>query len=192
MNVNNKEKACDTACVEETNAPTACDCPCDLPTPKLYIGVKKVIALPMTAREASDKGYRVGQNGSVIPPTTQGYEVIYEDGYKSWSPKDVFDKAYRSTEGTTFGLAIEALKRGDIVARRGWNGKGMFLWLKPATTVKLEWCKDPLLKSLDDSNGGEIEALGTICMKTADGNVLTGWLASQTDILSEDWIIVTL
>lgn len=81
MNVNNNEKACDTACdtvcVEETNAPTACDCP------KQYIGVKRVRALPMTAREASDKDYRVGQNGSVIPPTTQGYEVIYEDGYKS-------------------------------------------------------------------------------------------------------------
>lgn len=190
MNVNNNEKACDPACVEEANAPKACDRVFDLPTSKRYIGVKQVSALPMTAREASDKGYRVGQNGSVIPPTTQGYEVIYEDGYKSWSPKDVFDNAYRSTEGMTFGLAIEALKRGNIVTRRGWNGKNMFLWLKPAATVKSEWCKDPLLKHLADSNGGEIEALGTICMKTADDKVLTGWLASQTDMLSEDWIIV--
>ena len=187
MNVNNNEKACDPACVEETNATTAFDYPRYLP--KRYIGVKLVGALPMTAREASDKGYRVGQ-GSIVPPTAQGYEVFYEDGYKSWSPKDVFDKAYRSTEGMTFGLAIEALKRGDIVTRRGWNGKGMFLWLKPAATIKSEWCKDPLLKSLADRNGGEIEALGTICMKTADGKVLTGWLASQTDMLSEDWMIL--
>ena len=192
MNVNNNEKVCDTVCVEEANAPNACGYPCDLSTPKQYIGVKRVSAVPMTAGGAVDKGYRVGQNGSVIPPTTQGYEVIYEDGYKSWSPKDVFDKAYRCTEGMTFGLAIEALKRGDIVTRRGWNGKGMFLWLKPATTIKSEWCKDPLLKSLADSNGGEIEALGTICMKTADDKVLSGWLASQTDMLSEDWMIVTL
>ncbi len=190
MNVNNNEKACDPACVEETNAPNECDRVFDLPTSERYIGVKQVSALPMTAREAVDRGYRVGQNGSVIPPTTQGYEVIYEDGYKSWSPKDVFDNAYRHTEGMTFGLAIEALKRGDIVTRRGWNGKGMFLWLKPATTVKSEWCKDPLLKCLADRNGGEIETLGTICMKTADGKVLTGWLASQTDMLSEDWIIL--
>lgn len=102
MNVNNNEKACDTACVEETYAPNACGYLCDFPTPKPYIGVKRVEAVPMTAGEAVDKGYRVGQNGSVIPPTTQGYEVIYEDGYKSWSPKDVFDKAYRCTEGTTF------------------------------------------------------------------------------------------
>ena len=68
MNVNNNEK----------HAPNSCDCPCDLP--KQYIGVKRVMALPMTAGEAVDKGYRVGQNGSIVPPTTQGYEVIYEDG----------------------------------------------------------------------------------------------------------------
>lgn len=66
----------------------------------------------------------------------------------------------------------------------------MFLWLKPSTTIKSDWCKDPLLKELCDNNGGEIEALGTICMKTADNKILTGWLASQTDMLSEDWLII--
>lgn len=90
----------------------------------------------------------------------------------------------------TFGEAIEALKQGKKVAREGWNGKGMFLWLKPATAIKSEWCKDPILKGIVDANGGETEALGTICMKTADGKVLTGWLASQTDMLLEDWIII--
>ena len=90
----------------------------------------------------------------------------------------------------TFGEAIEALKQGKKVAREGWNGKGMFLWLKPATTIKSDWCKDPILKFIVDANGGETEALGTICMKTADGKVLTGWLASQTDMLLEDWMII--
>lgn len=93
-------------------------------------------------------------------------------------------------ENLNFGDAIKALKEGKRVARNGWNGKGMFLWLKSATTVKSDWCKDPLLKELCDNNGGEIEALGTICMKTADNKILTGWLASQTDILSEDWMIL--
>lgn len=90
----------------------------------------------------------------------------------------------------TFGEAIEALKRGKKVARKGWNGKGMYLWLKPAATIKAEWCKDPILKDIAEANGGEVEALGTICMKTADGKILTGWLASQTDMLLEDWVIV--
>lgn len=90
----------------------------------------------------------------------------------------------------TFGQAVESLKQGKKVARKGWNGKGMFLWLKPGTMVKSEWCHDPELKAIADKNGGEIEALGTICLKTADDKILTGWLASQTDVLSEDWVLV--
>lgn len=90
-----------------------------------------------------------------------------------------------------FGEALEALKRGERVLRRGWNGKGMFLWLKPATLVKEEWCKDPILKEIAHSNGGEVQALGTVCMKTADNKVLTGWIASQTDMLSDDWELIT-
>lgn len=89
-----------------------------------------------------------------------------------------------------FGKAIEALKEGNKVTRKGWNGKNMWLWLKPATTIKSEWCKDPMLKEIVDANGGEAEALGTICMKTADNKILTGWLASQTDMLSNDWEIL--
>lgn len=85
-----------------------------------------------------------------------------------------------------FGKAIEALKQGKKVARKGWNGKGMYLWLKPAATVKREWCRDPYLIDIADKNGGEFEACATICMKTADNKALTGWLASQTDMLSED------
>jgi hypothetical protein len=89
-----------------------------------------------------------------------------------------------------FGEALTALHEGKKVARSGWNGKGMFLWLKPATVIKSEWCKDPMLKSIVDANGGEMEALGTICMKTADNKILTGWLASQTDMLSADWEVL--
>jgi len=93
-----------------------------------------------------------------------------------------------------FGQAIECLKEGKKVARTGWNGKGMFLWLKPAVTIKSDWCKDPMLKQLSDDNGGEIEALGTICMYTCDSSgrkaILTGWMASQSDMLLEDWEVV--
>ena len=93
-------------------------------------------------------------------------------------------------EEGTFGQAIESLKFGKKVARKGWNGKGMFLWLKPGTMVKSEWCHDPELKAIADKNGGEIEALGTICMKTADNKILSGWLASQSDILAHDWVLM--
>lgn len=112
--------------------------------------------------------------------------VSIENGEPQWEEVSGFTM--------DFGGAIKALKEGHKVARKGWNGKGMFLWLKPATEVKSEWCKDPLLKSLADENGGSIPALGTICMYTHDSTgrkaVLTGWLASQSDMLLEDWFIV--
>lgn len=89
-----------------------------------------------------------------------------------------------------FGEAIAALKNHEKVARKGWNGKNMFLWLKMPAKINSEFCKDEVLKGIVDANGGTMEALGTICMKTADNKILTGWLASQTDMLSDDWITV--
>lgn len=103
----------------------------------------------------------------------------------------ISDRPWFNNETFNFGAAISALKLGMKVRRKGWNGKGMFLWLKPAANVKAEWCKDPMLKELAEKNGGEIPALGTICMFTAQKEILSGWLASQTDILSEDWEIVS-
>ena len=100
------------------------------------------------------------------------------------------EKVAQTETGMTFGGAIAALKQGKKVARQGWNGKGMWLWLKEGTMVKSDWCHDPALKAIADKNGGEIEALGTICMKTADNKILSGWLASQTDVLSHDWVVV--
>ncbi|MBR9765463.1 MAG: DUF2829 domain-containing protein [Rhodobacteraceae bacterium] len=89
-----------------------------------------------------------------------------------------------------FGDALRALKAGAKVARQGWNGKGMYLWLLPAATIKAEWCREEHLKAVAEANGGEIEALGSIRMMTADRKILTGWLASQTDMLAEDWVVV--
>ena len=94
-----------------------------------------------------------------------------------------------------FGKAIELLKEGKKVTRLGWNGKGMFLWLKPGSEIKSEWCKDPVLKELAEQNGGTIIGLPTVCMFTHDSTgrkaILTGWLASQSDMLMEDWEEVT-
>jgi hypothetical protein len=100
------------------------------------------------------------------------------------------DYSHELVHTFTFGEAIRKLKNGKRVARLGWNGKGMYLWLMPAATVKAEWCKEPHLHALAEANGGEIEALGSIRMLTADKKILTGWLASQTDVLAEDWIEV--
>ena len=92
----------------------------------------------------------------------------------------------------TFGEALEALKQGHRVARSGWNGKNMFLFLLPAGTVPTKDIHDPALRQvIEEQVGGEtFEALGSIRMFTADRKILTGWLASQTDMLAEDWNII--
>lgn len=90
-----------------------------------------------------------------------------------------------------FGQALEALKAGKKVARAGWNGKRMFLFLLPAGKIPKTAIHDGALRSVvDEVEGDHFEALGSIRMFTADRKVLTGWLASQTDMLSEDWEII--
>lgn len=93
-----------------------------------------------------------------------------------------------------FGQAIEALNRGEKVSRKGWNGKGMYLWKKPTFEITPEICSDPKLKQAVIDNGGKLLGLPTICMYTHDSTgrkaVLTGWLASQSDIFAEDWVLV--
>lgn len=84
-----------------------------------------------------------------------------------------------------FGLALDALEAGEKVAREGWNGKGMFLFLVPGSTFKVN--RPPLLGIYPE--GTEIDYCPHIDMKTADGKVVP-WLASQTDILAKDWNIV--
>lgn len=115
----------------------------------------------------------------------EGYKVYYENGYASWSPCEVFEQAYRSTDAMTFGDAVHMLKLGKKVARAGWNGKGMFLFLVPGSTFKVN--RAPLLGIYPE--GTEINYCPHIDMKTADGKVVP-WLASQTDVLAEDWVVI--
>lgn len=153
-----------------------------------YIRMHMVDAEPMTRGDYNkSRGWEIPSDEN---PIDEGFKVVYPDGYVSWCPKAQFEAAARPCEGMTFGMAIEAMKRGKKVSRKGWNGKGMYLWILPAASVKAEWCKEPHLKTLAEQNGGEVECLGSVRMKTADGKVLTGWLASQTDMLAEDWTVV--
>src|SRR5258708_7644354 len=83
-----------------------------------------------------------------------------------------------------FGAALEALEAGKLVARAGWNGKGMFLLFVPGSTFTVN--RAPLLGVFPV--GTEINYHAHIDMKTANGDIVP-WLASQTDILAADWCI---
>jgi hypothetical protein len=118
-----------------------------------------------------------------------GMAVKYEDGYISWSPDEAFKPAYRLAEGPNqylnFGDAIHFLKLGKRVARQGWNGKGMFLFLVQGSTFQVN--RPPLLGIYPE--GTTINYCPHIDMKTADDKIVP-WLASQTDVLAEDWLIL--
>ena len=84
-----------------------------------------------------------------------------------------------------FGQALEALKMGRRVARDGWNGKGMFVFLVPGSNFKVN--RPPLLGIYPE--GTEINYRPHIDLKGADGSVST-WAPSGSDALAEDWLCI--
>lgn len=82
--------------------------------------------------------------------------------------------------------ALRHIKAGHKAARAGWNGKGMFVFLVPGSTFRVN--RPPLLGIYPE--GTEIRYHAHIDMKTADGQVVP-WLCSQTDMLAEDWEVVS-
>jgi hypothetical protein len=142
-----------------------------------YYGTKLVLAWPAQGKDPVSGIYELGP---------EGYAVKYADGYTSWSPKDVFEAAYQPLDALSFGHAICALKSGKAVSRSGWNGKGMFLVLVPGSNITVQEGR-PLARILPV--GEPIEYLPHIDMKTSDGKMVP-WLASQTDILANDWYVV--
>lgn len=97
-----------------------------------------------------------------------------------------------------FGKAIEAVKEGKLIRREGWNGKGMFVFQRPQDVIEVTSIEK--IKSLPDavkhyySNRTDIDSgvkfTAYLCMKAADNSIVNGWLASQTDMLAEDWEVV--
>lgn len=95
----------------------------------------------------------------------------------------------------TFGEAIEAVKLGHSIQRAGWNGKGMYVFLNKGSVSVDLW---DTMQSFGGVSSAHFEVgdkdtlvrMPNLNMKAADGSIVTGWLASQTDILAEDWQIV--
>ena len=148
-----------------------------------YIGVKLVKAMPMTVGQFNI--HMDNERTSVEESKKTGYLVEYDTGYQSWCPKQQFDEANRLCDAMTFGHAIEAMKQGKKVARAGWNGKDMFIYYVLANEYKTT-----TEVGYNEFGNGLVKCGAYICMKPANGPLVIGWLASQTDMLAEDWQIV--
>jgi len=91
--------------------------------------------------------------------------------------------------GMKFGQAIEHAKLGNKVAREGWNGKGMFVFFG-LPKVEINTGSTGMGATSGDAAehfGCKYSPVGSLCMKAADNTIVVGWLASQTDMLAEDW-----
>jgi hypothetical protein len=95
-----------------------------------------------------------------------------------------------STETFNWVAAYMRMREGKFVARQAWVELDAYIWYMPAAKVPTSWCKEPHLKRLAEHNGGFIECLDAIRMKTADGKVMTGWVPDRVDSSAWDWVEV--
>lgn len=157
---------------------------------KTYIGTKLVKMNPMTRAEYN--AYR----GWTLPADEDGSDAGYlveyldggkpnvagHDGYVSWSPKAQADAAYRETSGLSFGLAIEAMKKGMRVARADWNGKGLFVYMVPAASYSAQTGA----AKAHFGDGAMVPYSAYFAIKNVNETVST-WVPSINDCLADDW-----
>ena len=161
---------------------------------KKYLGVKLISAEPCSQDQfagAKNFGDLSKLSGGV---DREGYKVVYEDGYTSWSPEGIFENAYREISNLTFGLAIEALKQGKLVARTGWSGKGMFVMKQIPAEIGLDII--PKMQSVQQSAKDILVERGTtlkyenqMLIVKQDGTA-DSWVPSSSDVFAEDWVIL--
>lgn len=103
-------------------------------------------------------------------------------------------------ENLNFGQAIEALKQGKRVARQGWNGKGLFVFMQVPSMIGAEIIpkmqslpqavKDEFTRRFEkDPSNAFIEYKNQLAMVYPDNNIY-GWVASPSDVLENDWCIL--
>ncbi len=173
----------------------------------VFICHKQVMAAPIVAADPVAHALTImlpnGEPHTFAPaadffarstPTVGDYFVVYDDGYQSHSPAAAFEAGYHpGTDGMTFGDAIDAMKAGKRVARAGWNGKGMWIAYTPGSEFSPAFAKVGHAATFRAAEAPDepIRLGAHIDMRAADGSMVVGWLASQTDMLAEDWVVVT-
>lgn len=155
---------------------------------KKYIGIRIVEAKPMSLGDYNaSKGWAIPDDED---PWTEGYQIKGFNDYVSWRPKEQFEEANRLCDAMTFGYAVEAMKIGHRVSRVGWDNRGMFIYLVNGTLINRSRLRGEAARALKDMPGQDVKLCSHIDMKAADGSVVVGWLASQADVLADDWVIV--
>lgn len=157
-----------------------------------YIGTKVVQANSMSLKDAQ---ILLGREFKPATIEEDGYLVVYNDGYRSWSPKSVFDAAYRKLGEMDFGKVIEALKSGLAVRRKGWNGKGMFVvkqipsHIEGGIIPKMQSLPQSAKNILMSRENAHIDYTNQMLIINPDGRA-DSWVPSSSDLFAEDWEVV--
>ena len=153
---------------------------------KKYVGVKLIYAEPMTRGDYNIfKGWTIPADEN---PDDNGYKVVYPDGYISWSPEQIFNDAYRETSSLTFGLAVEATKKGCKICRTGWNGKGMFVVYQKGYPQGIP-CNKQTAQAWGMNEGDLFKCEPYLQIKMVNGSHAM-WVPSINDVLADDWMII--
>lgn len=147
---------------------------------KHYIGYHLVTAEPMTRWEYCE------HRGWDVPADENGSDpghLIHRAGDITWVPDRVFQMNYRSVEADfDFSAALILLKEGRKVARRGWNGKNMYVYFVNGSQFTVN--RQPLSQMLPE--GTIVHYRGHFDMFYADGTYGV-WVASHSDLTANDW-----
>lgn len=172
-----------------------------------YIGRKLISAKPMTRGEHSkSKGFKEVLNGS---PEDEGYQVIYEDGYESWSPKKTFEESYKNNGNLTIGDIVEfGINRGLMCRRLSWE-IDRFIFRQVPATIDVRNVV-PKMQSLPDSVKAEFAVRHNVQLALAgddsvdysqinyteqianvdQNNNISNYTPTVSDLLANDWYIV--
>ena len=158
-----------------------------------FIGTKTINAGHMTLGAYNQ--YRGWDMPANEDPNKPGYLVEYSDGgksnhpnhtgYISWSPAEVFEKAYQQSGKLSFGHALVALEQGQRVARAGWNGKGMFVYMVPANAYPAQ---TGAAKAHYGATG-LVPYAAYLALKGVN-DVVSTWVPSINDCLAKDWVML--
>ena len=149
---------------------------------KVVNGIPWPEGLPMPEIREQKIDEHCGSNCDARIEDGYMFTTSNDDKYPQFMTAEEFEKICRSAEDMTFGDALVALKQGQRVARKGWNGKNQYVELACGISYANSAAQ---IVNVDHKNIGN-KALAFV----GTSGVQMGWLASQADMLADDWYIV--
>lgn len=167
-------------------------------TARTILGVQSITEGAMLALDDTTNHFANHAMLARYTPVPGDYLVTQDDGYQYVNPKDVFERKYAPIDALPdslppvaqdarmcFSGALLHLKGGACIARAGWNGKGMFVYMVPANSYPAQTGA----AKAHFGDGALVPYNAYLALVGADGTVST-WAPSVGDTLADDWLVL--